>query len=449
MSSYIKLLFMSVFVCLVNVSFASCGNHDGHANTATAGNVTITADPSAIKVHADGQTVTVSVAQDGKEWTAYETASWIKLKIEGSTRKAGTLAVTVSENESPQQREGSVVVRSGTSRLTIPVVQSGKMTVSVKEIETVSTQNTKTIVVNKSDFSVSADAQWLTATKEGNNIHLSVAQNTALTSRTGHVTIVSGMETIVVPVKQDSRPNEKVITPEGYTLVWNDEFNSNALGADWVHEVKPSGWVNNELQNYINDDKVVFLEDGKMNIHCYKDTDGKIYSGRVYAKPDTGWKYGYMEARILLPKGKGTWPAFWMMPVKFNSWPADGEIDIMEEVGVVPNEVSSSIHCTAYNHNIGTQKTNAMTIDSAEGEYHVYALEWTEDYIKTYVDGKPQLSFDNDKTGNKDTWPFNKEFYIIFNLAWGGAWGGMNGVDESALPVTMKVDYVRVFQKKN
>lgn len=193
--------------------------------------------------------------------------------------------------------------------------------------------------------------------------------------------------------------------------------------------------------------------DGKLNINCFKGSDGKIYSGRVYAKVNTGWEYGYFEARIMLPEGKGTWPAFWMMPVgndwNTNPWPMCGEIDIMEEVGVVPNEVSSSIHTQDYNHTIGTQKTHAMTIEQAEGEFHLYALEWTEDAITTYVDGKVQLAVTKQQLGaGHNQWPFHYAFYPILNLAWGGDWGGMNGVDESALPVTMKVDYVRVFQKK-
>ena len=167
----------------------------------------------------------------------------------------------------------------------------------------------------------------------------------------------------------------------------------------------------------------------------------------MYGHKNVGFRYGYIEARIKLPRGKGTWPAFWMMPVRFTSWPADGEIDIMEEVGVDPNVVSSSIHCTAYNHPNNTQKTHSMTCNAAEQSFHVYALEWTPDYIKTYVDGQPQLSFGNDGKGNKDTWPFNVAFYPILNLAWGGDWGGYAGVDETALPVTMEIDYVRVWQK--
>lgn len=244
--------------------------------------------------------------------------------------------------------------------------------------------------------------------------------------------------------------------PEGYKLVWHDEFNEGTvLSSDWTHEVQKAGWVNNELQSYVNGSadgkRVTELVDGKLSINCFKGSDGKIYSGRVYAKVNTGWLYGYFEARILLPKGKGTWPAFWMMPANNdfakNPWPDCGEIDIMEEVGTVPNEVSSSIHTKKYNHVLNTQKTEKRNIGTAESEYHIYACEWTPDYLKFFVDGKVLMTFNNEGTG-KDVWPFTYNFYPILNLAWGGSWGGMNGVDESALPITMKVDYVRVFQKK-
>lgn len=170
----------------------------------------------------------------------------------------------------------------------------------------------------------------------------------------------------------------------------------------------------------------------------------------MYAHVTEGWKYGYIEARMMLPKGKGTWPAFWMMPVEVDwakeGWPACGEIDIMEEVGVVPNEVSSSLHATGHNHTNNTQVTKAKVIDRAEGEFHTYAIQWTEQNITTYVDGEVLLKYDNDGKGVTN-WPYDKPYYIILNLAWGGDWGGMQGVDESALPASFVIDYVRVFQK--
>lgn len=245
--------------------------------------------------------------------------------------------------------------------------------------------------------------------------------------------------------------DESGYVPEGYTLQWHDEFDKGTElnSTDWTHEVKPSGWVNNELQNYVNHKTpqgafVTEVNNDRLVIRCLKE-NGKIYSGRVYAHAKTGWKYGYIEARLKLPKGKGTWPAFWMMPVNFKSWPADGEIDIMEEVGADPNMVSSSLHANAHVHSNGTQVTHEMLCAGAENEYHIYAIEWTGQKITTYVDGNKQLEYPNRGLGRND-WPYDDPFYVILNLAWGGDWGGYKGIDDSALPVEMLVDYVRVYQ---
>jgi beta-glucanase (GH16 family) len=205
------------------------------------------------------------------------------------------------------------------------------------------------------------------------------------------------------------------------------------------------------LQTYVSGKspkgkKVAEVGDGMLKIRAFKEGD-KIYSARMYGHKNVGFRYGYIEARIKLPRGKGTWPAFWMMPVNFRSWPADGEIDIMEEVGYHPDYVSSSLHANAHVHSNGTQVTHEMYCKGAEGEFHTYAIEWTAQNITTFVDGKVQLSYDNRGLG-RDDWPYNDPFYVIFNLAWGGDWGGSQGVDENALPATMEVDYVRVFQKK-
>ena len=237
--------------------------------------------------------------------------------------------------------------------------------------------------------------------------------------------------------------------PDGYTLVWQDEFSggSEDLVKKWRFEDWAPGRVNHELQRYVPDDRrTAFVENGTLNIVAAKD-GSQVVSARMNSRGS--WLYGYVEASIRLPKGKGTWPAFWMMPDDFSKgWPACGEIDIMEEVGTHANYTSSSIHCNSYNHVKGTQKTAERFTAGAEDGFHVYALEWTEDYIRTYVDGQVLLDFPNDKKGDDNTWPFNKECYVILNLAWGGDWGGMNGVDENALPCTMQVDYVRVYKKQ-
>ena len=269
-------------------------------------------------------------------------------------------------------------------------------------------------------------------------VTITVEDNPTSYERTGAVVIMSGNSRKSIAVSQDASLDSNA--PEGYKLVWHDEFNSGSElnASDWTHEVQNSGWVNHELQNYVNH---------KTPEGALVTEDGKVYSGRVYAKVREGWTYGYIEASIKLPKGKGTWPAFWMMPVNFRSWPADGEIDIMEEVGYHPNYVSSSLHANAHVHTQGTQVTHEMLCEGAEDDFHTYAILWTASNITTYVDGQVQLSYDNRGLG-RDDWPYDDPFYVILNLAWGGDWGGSQGVDESALPTTMEVDYVRVFQKK-
>ncbi|MCR4602689.1 MAG: family 16 glycosylhydrolase [Prevotella sp.] len=281
---------------------------------------------------------------------------------------------------------------------------------------------------------------------------ITVADNPYTTDRTATVTLMSGAARTTIAISQAAAQKAAYNAPEGYQLVWHDEFDSGSeLNAtDWTHEVKNSGWVNNELQNYVNHrtpegNLVTEVRGGHLRITALKE-NGKVYSGRVYAKVKEGWKYGYIEASIKLPKGKGTWPAFWMMPVNFRSWPADGEIDIMEEVGVNANRVSSSLHANAHVHSNNTQVTHEMYLPGAEDDFHTYSIEWTASNITTYVDGQLQLSYDNRGLG-RDDWPYDDPFYVILNLAWGGDWGGMQGVDESALPATMLIDYVRVFQK--
>ena len=290
-------------------------------------------------------------------------------------------------------------------------------------------------------------------TAQAGTLTITVPANPVAETRSGAVTVMSGSARKTVTVTQAAAEKAAYYAPEGYYLVWQDEFNEGTElnKVDWTHEVQNSGWVNHELQNYVNHKTpegalVTEVRNGKLRITALKE-NGKVYSGRVYAKVREGWTYGYIEASIKLPKGKGTWPAFWMMPVNFRSWPADGEIDIMEEVGYHPNYVSSSLHANAHVHSNNTQVTHEMKCDGAEGEFHTYAILWTAKNITTYVDGKVQLSYDNRGLG-RDDWPYDDPFYVIFNLAWGGDWGGAQGVDESALPATMEVDYVRVFQKK-
>jgi beta-glucanase (GH16 family) len=248
--------------------------------------------------------------------------------------------------------------------------------------------------------------------------------------------------------------------PAGYSLVWKDEFNAPRKTTTAIATPDPAEWTyevgairNNELQDYVSGKEgkghAATISDGILKIAVQKSGTGKRPTSAC-VNTKRSWKYGYFEARLKLPVGKGTWPAFWMMPANAGRWPDCGEIDIMEEVGRAPNVIHSTIHCKAYNHVRGTAKGQQTKVPTAESEFHIYAVEWTEDFIRGFVDGQRYFEFPNDKKGNKDTWPFDVPFYLKLNLAWGGDWGGggKQDVDESKLPATYEIDYVRVYQKK-
>jgi beta-glucanase (GH16 family) len=326
------------------------------------------------------------------------------------------------------------------------------------------TDNSDVIVTADVDWTVSSDQTWCTPSPtSGHNgqtiIKVSTLSNKTGSERTANLNFaIKGTKKATLTVTQATLPAENYV-PGGYKLVWSDEFNSDLMSGGkpalpstndngWYYETGNSGWGNNELENYITayvgTDTCALVSNGTLKIKAKK-VGSQVMSIRMNTRKS--WTYGYFEARLKLPTGRGTWPAFWMMPKNFNTWPDDGEVDIMEEVGYHANYVSSSIHCAAYNHKNGTQKTAENYLANAQSDFHIYGCLWTADYIKFYVDGKNTMTFLNDGKGDKSTWPFNAAFYLKLNLAWGGSWGGAQGVDESILPATYEVDYVRVYQK--
>ena len=302
---------------------------------------------------------------------------------------------------------------------------------------------------SEDDWVVSIEPPY-SAMTEG-NFTVKVKPNMTTSERRGNVVIKVGPTRVSLPIRQPGlEPVDAGIDiPKGYALVWHDEFDYEGLpaNADWKYQTGDGGWGNHELQDYVagsyNGVNIADVSDGTLKVWAKK-IDNKVRSVRLNTR--TSWTYGRIEASIKLPVGKGTWPAFWMMPANFTGWPKDGEIDIMEEVGYHPNYCSATIHCNAYN-NSGTSIEHAeRLIPTAQTEFHVYGMEWTETYISFYQDDKTILTYRNPGKG-WSYWPFSAPFYIILNLAWGGDWGGAQGVDESCLPTAMEVDWVRVFQK--
>lgn len=443
---------------------AACGG-DGSDEPAPGNKVvSVTVAPEVMTADPAAETLELTVTADA-DWAIRSDADWVTIRPSGGIRNVpSVIKVSVTANNDMEPRTASInIVCSEKSVKTVALTQNcvSKAVASATSLTFGGQESTGMITVSSnSDWEILSSDSWVTVTpakggKGDTDVTVKVSENDLGKTRTSDLVLVYGGDSSGIKVSQLS---DEVVTPEGYTLVWSDEFNEGEIpGGDWVAENWNAGYVNNELQTYtdkvVDGKRTLEVKDGFLNINCFKGTDGKIYSGRMNAKPSTGWLYGYFEARICLPSGKGTWPAFWMMPCNVdwqsNPWPRCGEIDIMEEVGVDKDRVSSSLHTEKYNHTKGTQKTHEMKCDGAEGEFHIYSLEWTEDEIVTYVDGKEQLRAAKSQMGSDhESWPFHYAFYPILNLAWGGSWGGYAGVDESALPVTMKVDYVRVFQKQ-
>ncbi len=240
-------------------------------------------------------------------------------------------------------------------------------------------------------------------------------------------------------------------------LVWSDEFNYNGLpdSTRWGYDNGNGcpdicGWGNNELQYYTTRrPENARVENGHLVIEARKElfSGMKYTSARLVSKNKGDWKYGRFEIKAILPAGRGMWPAIWMLPTKweYGGWPHSGEIDIMENVGYWPDSAFGTVHTGAYNGMKGTQKTKGVSRNDLSTAFHVYAVEWTAESISFSIDDHIYNVFNNEHT-NTESWPFDKAFYLLLNIAVGGDWGGKHGVDDTIFPQQMKIDYVRVYQ---
>lgn len=245
-----------------------------------------------------------------------------------------------------------------------------------------------------------------------------------------------------------STPN----TYPGYTLVWNDEFSgANVDGNAWNFETGngSGGWGNNEKEFYTADKKNVFQSNGNLIIEARKEPiSGFNYSSaRMTTQNKKSFTFGRIDIRAKLPVGKGIWPALWMLGTNINtvSWPACGEIDIMELIGTYPGRVYSTMH---WKPTSGTNTSKGSEYNLPSGnfsdKFHVFSLVWAQDQIKTYVDD--QLFFTMTKADvGAANYPFNLPQFLIFNVAVGGNWPGDPDAG-TMFPQRMFVDYVRVFQ---
>ena len=253
----------------------------------------------------------------------------------------------------------------------------------------------------------------------------------------------------------------------GWKLVWSDEFNGPSRSASdptkWDYDLGAGGWGNGEAETYTDSFQNVF-QDGKGNlvIRAIRDNAGNYTSARLQTgspgasthTADVSWQYGRIVARIKLPFGQGVWPAFWMLGENIGTvgWPAAGEIDIMENFGTYSNGASvnnGTAHGPGYSGASGIGKSYTLPFgERVADDYHVYAIDWSQDSIEWFVDGTSYQKITPASLPAGRQWIFNNSFFILLNLAIGGQTTFLGKPDPNApfQPQDMLVDYVRVYQ---
>ncbi len=235
-----------------------------------------------------------------------------------------------------------------------------------------------------------------------------------------------------------------------WQLVWSDDFNGTAGelpdASKWGFDLgNNGGWGNQELENYTNDPENVSL-DGKGNLVITAIKNGNSYtSARVKSQNKFSQAYGRFEARLKTPYGPGIWPAFWMLGANVGEvgWPQCGEIDIMELKGQQPNIIHGTIHGPGYSAGNAISSSYALQNSRFDLDYHVFAVEWSEDRLDFYCDG--YLYKRIEKSDVPGQWVYDHAFYMILNIAVGGNYVGFPTA-QTPFPQKMTVDYVRVYR---
>lgn len=250
-------------------------------------------------------------------------------------------------------------------------------------------------------------------------------------------------------------PTYSGFTQEGrseWDLIWSDEFQADGKPDDtnW----RFSGRKTPDWACYCADnDSTGFVEDGKLHLRALVNTSkadiARYQTGCIDTKGRFSFRYGKIEVRAKLSKGKGSWPAIWLMPEspKYGGWPNSGEIDIMEHLNY-DSHIYQTIHSTYVDQM--DKKENPQYFETPgfkEDDFNIFSLEWYADRLDFFVNGEKTFSYPKLEDAGPEQWPFNQEFYIILDQALGGAWVGE--IHEEDLPVEMVVDWVRVYRKKD
>jgi len=235
-----------------------------------------------------------------------------------------------------------------------------------------------------------------------------------------------------------------------WTLVWQDEFDGPADQppdpAKWGHDVG-TGWGNQQLEYDTADPANSSLDGlGRLAIVAREsDPPGGYTSARLVTRDLFEPRYGRFEARVRQPVGRGLWPAFWLLGADIATvgWPACGEIDVMEYRGQEPTVLHNSLHGPGYSGAAAVTRRVDRAPARLDADFHVYGVEWTEDCVRWTFDG--ETTFEARAEDLPGEWVFDRPFYLILNLAVGGAFvGPPDGA--TSFPQTLLVDWVRVHQ---
>lgn len=254
----------------------------------------------------------------------------------------------------------------------------------------------------------------------------------------------------VVPIAQSADVPQDLDYKFDSVPDYVDEFDYSGIPdpSKWAYDVGAGGWGNQELEYYTAGDNSN-VSGGILSINAFKESfSGSSYtSSRMVTRGKYDFLYGRIEVRAKLPTGRGLWPAIWLLSSdnSYGVWPASGEIDIMEQVGFDPLNIHFSVHNNTYNGAKGNAKTANFIVSTATSDFHNYRVDWTPYSIKGFIDDEQYFEYINEGRGFT-TWPYDKKFYLLLNLAVGGTWGGANGVDNSVFPATMQVDYVKIYK---
>ncbi len=206
-------------------------------------------------------------------------------------------------------------------------------------------------------------------------------------------------------------------------------------------------WANAEKQHYVNTKENLYFDDGLVINATLK--DGIYDSTRLNTKGKFFFKYGRIDIIAKVPKGRGTWPALWMMSEesKYGHWPNSGEIDIMEHIGNDLDNTFLCLHTEVHNHKLNTQYHTDYFLEGMSDNFHTYSIDWNSSSITYLINNKEIIKYTKGKDGYDSSpkgWPFDENFYLIMNLAIGGHKGGE--IDNSSFPQKFIIKDIKIFQ---